>query len=1058
MFKQIEASDMPLILDEPNALKALASTIKAQSGPDGFYFVDEGHLFAGGEPSAEFQLVIEQLQARGVDVVIITSDNPNNLTTREITDQMTTELGLGSDANDTLGVRVIVCTFNKHIQNDYEHKEVECFSGDGYEGLISSADTTHAQEVIRDGYIADEPDAGFLRAFQFFEQKFEQRDALATKQAMPQPEATLAPYQAPANSEPVIEIPSGPGFYETNKKIVDYSVITSLVFGVLIGTNLLTGPRRMFVKGVKDARRSAITKFDTLKGEVGTGLSSFSAINSYLSASYPDQAEESRAEKRVFDKDWGALVEAQAALIAAKVSFFKNRAKISEVEAAAEKVGRISQRLQAQIEEKNAEAEDLYERTQAAQTNTNTAKKKLEKTTDWYEDKQKVFGKALPSTKIAFAQIQAMFDEAEYNSYQDIALALRGSDQAVEVTKTLGKFGIAVDAILHSYDFSVDTFRAITTDLANWPDLAVNPTQLVSSGQKLLDDAKAGVSIPDKLEEVVKISQQAEEQIRFAKDFSSAEATVLSLQDENNKNIKEINADVETATGAEFFGSHIQNLRDEAATALSKSNQAASQGMWSEAQTQLGILRVKTNETLAEMNRIDQLRKSNETDLDSIAKEVKETRVTYHSKTTTAWTDLNKNFKSDNYDESTETWNLLRKDMSKKEVANFSDHFKLIDDILTEVTDNPNDPKDIASVATLKNSMQKQEFDKATVLIRDMEKRLAHAQQLMDGLLERQKLARKSEAEYSAAIDNSRARLKAALLTVDTDEEQRFVDRPAEEMMAKAGEIIKFAEKAGKNLVFVAALEAATKATNMAIQAKKNAEDQIDTLRDLYDDLGKHKKRSLESANTLTAKVEKENDEVITTISTQAMKALETAISSAANDEKSLAALEDHDLAKAIGVLLATYDTIDNLRESLNGKLEADRASYQKLLNDLNNAISSATTSINSASSRCSQTDAGYAGDAALSSARSTLPSQGKLGDKRSSLQSDIKSAKSAEEYANKARSQANSAISAAETARALKAAQEAAIKRAADQAADRAREAATRITTTSNRTNGTRF
>ncbi|NCS87046.1 MAG: hypothetical protein GW773_04330, partial [Candidatus Pacebacteria bacterium] len=108
MFKQIEASDMPLILDEPNALKALASTIKAQSGPDGFYFVDEGHLFAGGEPSAEFQLVIEQLQARGVDVVIITSDNPNNLTTREITDQMTTELGLGSDANDTLGVRVIV--------------------------------------------------------------------------------------------------------------------------------------------------------------------------------------------------------------------------------------------------------------------------------------------------------------------------------------------------------------------------------------------------------------------------------------------------------------------------------------------------------------------------------------------------------------------------------------------------------------------------------------------------------------------------------------------------------------------------------------------------------------------------------------------------------------------------------------------------------------------------------------------------------------------------------------------------------------------------------------
>lgn len=1058
MFKEIEASNIPLILDEPEALKALASTIEAQGGPDGFYFLDEGNLFVGGEPSAEFQLVIEQLRARGIDVVIITSDNPNNLTTRELTDQKTSELGLGSDANDTLGVRVILCTFNKHVKDEPESKEVECFSGDGYEGIISKADNTHAQELIRDGYIASDPDAGFLRAFQFYEQKFQQRDAQATQQAMPQPEATTAPYQAPANNEQTIGVPSKPGFYETNKIKVDGSVISTLIISALFGANALTRRKRMFVDGVKNARRSAITKFDTLKGVVGTGLSSFSAIDSYLSDSYPKKAEKSRDEKREFDKEWEALIEAQAALVAAKVGFFNKRSGMSEVEAAAENVGRISQRLQGQIEEKIAEAQDLYERKEAAQTNTETAKKKLEETSNWYKDKQQVFAKALPSTKVALAEIQAKCDEAEHNSYQNTALALRGSDLAIEVTNILDNFGIAVDALIHSYDFSVDTFRAIEVDLANWPDLAVNPTQLVSSGQKLLADAKGGVSIPDKLEEVVVISQAAEEQIRFAKDFSSAEATVLSLQDENDKNIKEINVEVKKATGAEFKGSHIQKLRDEAATALSKSNQAASQGMWSEAQAQLGILRVKTNETLAEMNRIDQLRKSNETDLDSIAKEVKETRVSYHFKTTNAWTDLSKNFKSDNYDESTTNWNVLRKDMSSKEVANFSGHFILIDKILTEVTDNPNDPKDIASIATLKNSMEKQEFDKAAELIRDMEKRLAHAQQLMDGLLERQKLARKAEAEYSAAIKNSRARLAEALLTVDTVEERRFVDQPAEDMIAEAGQIIEYAQNAGENLIFVAALEAATRATNMAIQARKNAEGQIDTLRDLYDSLGSHKKRSLESANSVITKVDKENDEVITSISSQALKALQTAISKADNDEKSLAALEDHTLARAIEALLVTYNTIDNLRDSLNDKFNADRESYQKLLNDLKTAISSATTSINSAASRCDMTDAGYAGDSALSSARSTLPSQGKFGDKRSSLQSAIKSAKSAEDYADKARKQANDAISAAETAKAMKAAQEAAAKRAADQAAQQSREAATRITTNSNRTNGTKF
>lgn len=1068
MIRPIETRGLRLISDDADDLKSLANTIEAQTNLGGFYFVDEGHLFAGGEPSAEFKLVIEQLQARGVDVVVITSDNPNNLTIKEITDLKTSELGLGSDGNNTLNNRVIVCTFNKHVQNEFESKEAECFTADGFEGLIGLSDTQQAQQLIKEGYINGDPDAGFLGAFQYFEQIFDQRDARATQQAMPQTEATTIPTQENANAESVVGVPPKPSFYETHKTPITYSSITAAFVGLFVGYTVLTRPKRMFVQGIENSRRSALDKFNSLQKVVGEGLTSFDTIDSYLSAPYPEEAEASRVEKAAFDKEWNALLEAQAALIAAKVGLTKNRAKMSDIEAAAKKVGEISHKLHAQVELTIKKRIELYEKKEAAQTNSEIAKKKLEETIKWYKVKQQVFPNALPSTEAAFAQIQGLCDEAEHNAYLNTALALRGSEDALRVTKMLDKFELAVDALIQSYDFSVETFRAISSDLAQWPELAVDPEQLVSSGRTLLGDAKSMISDPEKLERVVEVSKAASEQIRFAKDFSSAESTILSLQDENNKSIAEINKDVKAETDAEYKGSHIQSLRDEAGEALSTANLAASQGSWSEAQAQLGILRVKTNETLAEMNRLDQLRKSNDNDLKSIAKEVRDTRETYQSETTEAWNDLKKNFKSENYDESSQPWKILRKDMSKKEVANFSDHFTLIDTILTEVTDNPADPKDIASVATLKNSMDKQEFDKASALIRDMEKRLAHAQQLMEGLLERQKLARKSEKEYSQAIENSKARLADALTTVDTQEEDRFVDQPTEDMIKEAGVLIEFAKDAGKAFVYVAALEAATKATNLAIQGKKLAEGQIDTLRDLYDNLGSSKKESLSSVNAIIAKVEGENDEVITSVSTQALKALNSAISNAANDEKSLAALEDHDLAEAIKVLLASYVSIGTLRSSLKEKFEADQESYQELLDQLETAINNASSAINSASSRCSHQDAGFSGNTSLASARASMPSKGKFGDKRSSLQNDIKSAKNAQEYAEDAEEKADRAIAAAKAAREREAAEkraaelakqqrEANEKRAAEQARQ-ARETATKISTDSNRGQSTKF
>lgn len=1022
-MSQIELST-PLADEE---LRKTLNSLEALQADENFFFIDSADLFIGGEPSAELMTAVEALEARGAKVVILTSDNPNQLSTLDLEAQLTEELGLGNYRDGTLHERAIVCIFNTKKTDG--KKEIFCDAGDAF-SFLSKSQLQYAAGLIRDSYLDNgNTDEGFRAAFLYIEQIFQARDARATEQA--RPTATAAPYseESMATAEPggTTVQDSGPGFYELHRREVNAGGLTAVVLGALVGTTILTRPKREFVKGVEAYRFRAKEIFSALNADIGTGFSLMSQIESSLQASYPEKAEQARLEAGDFKERWERLKEKQQELIVAKVGFFRKRDNMEDVRTLAQEVITEAQALIGIINESREVADDLHVRTEAAQTNTSNAKTKLSETRDWYEIKFGSFSKILPIEKVAFNAIQELFDQAEQNSYYDTSLALKGSDQALEVLAILDKFTAAVDAFTYGFEVSWALLNGSGEQLKDWPGEAIQPGELASSGVKLLDEAKAGIAVPEKLENVVILSQQAEEQFKYAKDFASAEATVLALRDDNNAAIKKI-------TDQDFFESHVQEIKDEVATALSEANHAASQGKWQEAQSQIGILRVKTNESLAEMQRLKQLHEQNIVDLKAVADELEDTKKQYGSETRSAWNDLRQNFVADNFDESTATWEILRKDMGVEETTNFSGHFVLIAEILEKVTDDPNKDQDIASIATAKNSMKQQEFDEAADLIREMERELARAQQLMAGLLERQKLARKAEVDYQAAINNSSSRLKLAEESIDTPEEDRLVDETVDEQIAEANELIEFAKEAADKLVFVAALEAATKATNLSIQARQSAEDQIRHLKELFAGLDNQKQDSVKAANDVIEEVDEEKDAVITASTNQLLRSLQNKMTEAIDEEKALAAFEDHDLARAIEALIMVYDDdVDGLRSQLDSALEGDRRTYQALLDELEEAIDDAEDSISSASTKCNDSDAGFAGDSSLSSARSSLPGEATWGDKRSDIESKIKAAKQAEEYADSAYSLAAAAISAAETARALKAAQE---------AADRAAEA----------------
>ncbi len=174
-------------------------------------FLDEAGVFIDGKPSANLQEAIDQLREHGVDVVILTTNNPDNLEdTADIRNQMTLTNGLGSYGDGTLAPRAIVCIFNTHTTDPEYPREVICATGSSLEAVI---DEEKAVDFIIDGVLAGDVDAGFTNAYSHFDLELDtakrELEIRATQQAAPRPTSAPVSYED-RDQAPVMVQPSHP--------------------------------------------------------------------------------------------------------------------------------------------------------------------------------------------------------------------------------------------------------------------------------------------------------------------------------------------------------------------------------------------------------------------------------------------------------------------------------------------------------------------------------------------------------------------------------------------------------------------------------------------------------------------------------------------------------------------------------------------------------------------------------------------------------------------------------------------------------------------------------
>lgn len=1016
----------PSSLDKLREIKDTTTELQANGS---FYLFDEADLFHNGQISAELQAAVDQLTDHGVRVVIFTSENPNRLSTDELIKQFLTANGFSADG-ENIGMNDLICTIN--LNNLEGKKDFDCLAGFALSRNIGDAEINAVIDAIIDqGYYVSDPetgksdyDHGFTVAYEGVDQILDRADAQATQQAMPVEQATEAPYQIPNDTQnfetQVVE--QRPNFIETHQTETVSAAAVAIV-AALWGIDFkFFRPKKMVIANANKERRNALGQITKLNVNVGRGISLFNGVADVYGASYPDEAKTTREQETDFRNRIDRLQEAKEELFTLNTSFFqnlgwaKNDKVTDEIRRKARSIQTETAELLALIQEKSDLFDSLNEQKAKSGSNVDKVKMEIEELEAWYDEKISVpsYRSILPPRKTAFTEMSSRYEEAFHNVRMNPQFELKGSKQAVELSEILLKFKVAVETFTSSYETSLALYADARKDLAKWPDRAITIEQLGNSGSKLLNDAKPGISIPNEFDEVIELSNQAKNEFIFAKDFASLTANVLTLQDENDKSIAEIEAEG-------FDDKHIALFREEMTEALTRANSLATLGKWKEAQAQLGILRVKTNGALEEMQRLQKLREQNINDLENLAKDVDVGKVKYKNETTKAWEDL-QSFSSANYDETQAIWSELRsknaQTESKVEVTDLRFHFGNIALILEEITDNQSSETDIASQVASKNSFKKQKFDEAAILIREMEKKLARADQMMDELIERQKLINKAKKEHVAAIENAKTRLKSALESIDEPEEKRFTNGEIKNMIEESAKLIELAKKAGVAMVFVAALEAANRAADLAIQGKKNADDQIKEIRTLFSRLESRKKQSNLKANQIIERVVEEADAVITNETTKLVTNLKQALGVLVTIEAGLAAKENIELNRGLNDLLAKFDGLDAKTNELERSYNSDRESYSELLEDLKSAIRNAKSRIDSAEDHCNDSDAGIAGDGALSSATSTLPSMAEWGDSRSDIESRIKAAGKAKDYAETAYTQADRAIKAAEAAR----------------------------------------
>lgn len=373
--------------------------------------------------------------------------------------------------------------------------------------------------------------------------------------------------------------------------------------------------------------------------------------------------------------------------------------------------------------------------------------------------------------------------------------------------------------------------------------------------------------------------------------------------------------------------------------------------------------------------------------------------------------------------------------------------FEAATNVLKRLFDDPDNSDDLSSQIDKLNSFGVQNFSEAHRLLDGAFAELKDAEGKLKAVAAQYCEVKELEAELSERFGSVERDIQKARVRRDADNEKisREVDAMIDESVAK----LRQSQEQFRARNFTVSADLLEEANRLANRAYAEAEAQATKIDGLYGQLVEVKARAERAVSAASQKQSYQQPVVRNAATAGLVNGSQDELRRAKTAEQKLAGLEDRNLEKQLEVVVSVYRSAAEKAASADRQLDADQSEYDRYVSSAQSAISSAESAISAAIRYTSDSDAGSAGDSALSRARRALPSAPQSGDTKSELDAKRRAAEEAERHADSAKSQAQAAIREVEEERERERQRQAAEARrrreaqeAADRAARQAREA----------------
>ncbi len=944
----------------------------------------------------DLQRAFDTLTSLGANVVILTTEDERKTPAGQVVrseDYLNDQLalnGFGNPEEGTFDDNVIACLL------DYGQGNVVCVVGENWIDIIDDTELVEIQTQIltQANYGGFEnTQAGVRLGMEFFASEIEQ-SLTQTQQTQPVPGSSEQGYGPSAGdeNEAVISVPGTPEGVAQPKVVLPLAVGSFLLVSVLtVAAGIYTYKERKWRK----EKLLEISKQAEVLNQVREKFSQYIASNTPFDAyttllqlyetNYPEKVDEVDEQYEAFFAQLKKIDQLDLVITQTKIGTMSRRDAFPVVQQSYQELLRLIPELTTAIDGLVSQVEEMNQKIAQAESNLAQAEQMLQTTEQWILSQKDKYADFIPNPERIILGLQSEFSDAKACFEGDQKKLLLGSEKLAQLQDRHEQ----LKSVLEVMSVAVTTYWNSHADFINWTkpweQEVGNTGEFLTSTRQLLTRAGADLESNKPAQVILETVNEVGSENLLALKFVTHLIAALDARNQRQKRVDEF-------INLGFRDTAVQPLKAKTAYNLSEAIKLAKAGNWSAATTALQLGLTLTEDAVVTMQNTKKLKESNDAAIQQLSHDVAATQRSLKDTTMPIWQKL-QTYKSANYSE-------------------VADHITKIEALLAEIFDKPEDEYDLASIASRNNSMEEQRFTDAESVINAMHRELAVAKRLIDQVSAQYKLVETARAQHQQAILVAERHVAAVDHVKSIKEHDSYVSTDVDRQVENARKIIGNAKKNAEQELYVAALKDAAEASEIAIKAKEEAEQQIATIRALFTKLEQVRGSATNHSQLAARSVTDEADAVVSTETSELVRQMQSKLSDLVAAAQSLTRYEDKVLAQKLEQMVSELEQFSSYYVTpVNESLEKDQRKHRELLQQAETAISQARDAINSAESSVENARAGGVGRSLLRAAQDELPDQPAWGTVKSRIELVITQAISARQKAERAESAADEAI-----------------------------------------------